>query len=96
MVNKFYAYHHIIAVSTPLNWFGLRVRDITVTTLVEMGSEWKLKKTEELLEQVYMFVFLTLQGIQQRHVKNCLSTTKNINPIIPNNYHSVFYKFPSE
>jgi hypothetical protein len=38
----------------------------------------------------------TLQGIQLTRLMNCLSTIKNIDPIIPNNYHSVFQKFPSK
>jgi hypothetical protein len=41
MATKFYIYH-IIAVSTPLNWFGLRLRYITIAALVEIGLELKL------------------------------------------------------
>jgi hypothetical protein len=37
MGTKFYTYHHIIVISTPLNWFGPRLRDITIATLIEMG-----------------------------------------------------------
>jgi hypothetical protein len=40
----FCTYHHIIAISTPLNWFGPRLRDITVATLVKMDLEWKIWK----------------------------------------------------
>jgi hypothetical protein len=42
MGTKFYIYHHIIAISTPMNWFGPRLRDITIATLAKMGLEWKM------------------------------------------------------
>jgi hypothetical protein len=32
-----HTHHQIITISTPLNWFGTRLRDITVATLVKMG-----------------------------------------------------------
>jgi hypothetical protein len=44
MGTKSYTYHDIIAISTPLNWFGPRIRHTTVAALVKMGLEWKLWK----------------------------------------------------
>jgi hypothetical protein len=32
-----YRYHLVSGISTPMKWTGLRLRDIRVETLVEMG-----------------------------------------------------------
>jgi hypothetical protein len=36
---KIYVYHHIIAISTPLKWFGPRLKDIIIATFDKMGLE---------------------------------------------------------
>jgi hypothetical protein len=59
MGTELYTYHHIIAISTPLNWFGPRLRDTKVAALIEMVWNGSCENPwEELLEQVWMFVFL--------------------------------------
>jgi hypothetical protein len=40
--HQVYIYTHIIAISTLLNLFGPKLKDITIATLKKMGLEWKL------------------------------------------------------
>jgi hypothetical protein len=48
-----YRYHHVSGISTQMKWTGLKLRDITVETLVEMGFGLETVNTmwEEVLEQ---------------------------------------------
>jgi hypothetical protein len=37
MGTEFYIYHHIIAIWTPLNWFGPWLKDIPTSDFIENG-----------------------------------------------------------
>jgi hypothetical protein len=68
---------YIIAISTFSNWFGLRLREITITTLVNVGSKWSLKMMlGQSFKQICIFVLvhcLQIKVCRELHKITCIA-----------------------